>query len=235
MRAPDYEEKGIQLYLGDCLELMKAISDKFIDLIITDPPYGVNYEGGHFHSGDVNIVRKREKLANDTTNVYPALFKEAYRLLKDGSGGGYVFYAGSLSQYVYPPSPFEKYQMLIWGKSNARYAAMMARYKHNFEPIIWLQKPPTKWRGKTTETSLWWMKANATNYFHPTEKPKGVISRMIQNSSDKSDTILDPFMGSGTTGVACKELGRKFIGIEIEPKYFEIAKRRIMNTTENLL
>ena len=73
------------------------------------------------------------------------------------------------------------------------------------------------------------------HYFHPTEKPKGVIARMIQNSSDVGDTILDPFMGSGTTGVACKELGRNFIGIEIEPKYFEIAQRRINQTMENLL
>ena len=218
---------NIDLRCGDCLTIMKTLPDKSIDLIITDPPYGVNYEGGHFHSGNVNIIRKREKLVNDTFNVYPQLFQEMYRLLKDNSGGGYVFYADSLSQYIYPPIPFEKYQMLIWGKSNARYAAMMARYKHNFEPFVWLQKPPTKWRGKTTETALWWMRANAKNYFHPTEKPKGIISRMIQNSSDKNDIILDPFMGSGTTGVAAKELGRNFIGIEIHKPYFDIAERRI--------
>ena len=79
---------SIQLILGDCLEEMKKIPDKSIDLVLTDPPYGVNYEGGHFHSGDVNIVRKREKLENDTINIYPQLFTEIYRLLKDGSGGG---------------------------------------------------------------------------------------------------------------------------------------------------
>jgi len=149
-------------------------------------------------------------------------------------GGAYVFYAGSLSEYVYPPKPFEKYQMLIWGKSNARYAAMMARYKHNFEPFIWLQKPPSKWRGATTETSLWWMKANASNYFHPTEKPVWLLKRMIENSSDREDLILDPFMGSGTTGVACQELGRNFIGIEINEKYFKIAERRINQATKEL-
>jgi len=224
----------IEIFNADCLEKMKEIPDKSVDLVLTDPPYGVNYEGGHFHSGDVNIVRKREKLANDTTNVYPELFKEAYRLLKDGSGGAYIFYADSFSHYVYPPNPFKKYQMMIWGKSNARYASMMARYKHNFEPFLWLQKPPTKWRGKSTETSLWWMKANATNFFHPTEKPLGVIKRMLINSSDKEDIVLDPFMGSGTTGVACKELGRSFIGIEIDPKYFEIAKNRITQATKEL-
>ena len=225
----------IKLIHGDCLEVMKTMADKSVDLVLTDPPYGVNYEGGHFHSGDVNIVRKREKLANDTVNVYPELFKEIYRLLKDGSGGAYVFYADSLSEYVYPPKPFDKYQMLIWGKSNARYAAMTARYKHNFEPLVWLQKPPSKWRGDTKQTSLFWLKANAQNSHHPTEKPVGICSVLIRNSSDKDDTILDPFMGSGTTGCACKELGRNFIGIEINKTYYDIAVKRIYNTIESML
>jgi DNA modification methylase len=119
--------------------------------------------------------------------------------------------------------------MLIWGKSNCGYADMMARYKQNLEPFIWLQKPPTKWFGETNETSLWWMPANERNIFHPTEKPIGVIKKMIRNSSLKDDLILDPFLGSGTTAVACKELGRRFIGIEIEPKYCEIARQRLAN------
>jgi site-specific DNA-methyltransferase (adenine-specific) len=66
--------------------------------------------------------------------------------------------------------------------------------------------------------------------YHPTQKPKPLMGMIINDFSKAGDTILDPFMGSGTTGVACKELGRNFIGIEIEPKYFEIAKRRIDNT-----
>ncbi len=70
---------------------------------------------------------------------------------------------------------------------------------------------------------------------HPTQKPLSVMRWILENYSQDNQTILDPFMGSGTTGVACKELGRNFIGIEIEPKYFEIAKRRIQNTMENLL
>jgi DNA modification methylase len=220
----DYIDKVI---CGDCLEVMKGIPDKSVDLAVTDPPYGVYYEGGHFHSGDVNIQRKRESLVNDDTNIYPALFSEIYRLLKDGSGGAYVFYAGSLSQYVYPPLPFQKYQMLIWGKSNARFAAMMARYKHDFEPFLWLQKPPTKWNGDSRQRSLWWMKANAQNDCHPTQKPIPVIEKMIRNSSNIGDLILDPFLGSGTTAVAAKNLGRHFIGIEIEPKYVAIANQRL--------
>jgi len=77
--------------------------------------------------------------------------------------------------------------------------------------------------------------SNAKRGIHPTEKPKRLFSYLLQTYSNKSDTILDPFMGSGTTGVACKELGRNFIGIEISEKYFKIAERRINNTMENLL
>jgi DNA modification methylase len=69
---------------------------------------------------------------------------------------------------------------------------------------------------------------------HPSQKPIKLIRGLVEQYSKKGHTILDPFMGSGTTGVACKELGRNFIGIEIEPKYFEIAKRRIENTQEDM-
>jgi DNA modification methylase len=69
---------------------------------------------------------------------------------------------------------------------------------------------------------------------HPCPYPISLINKIIRHLTREKETVLDPFMGSGTTGVACKELGRNFIGIEIEPKYFEIAKRRIENTTQDM-
>lgn len=216
-----------KVHCCDCLEALKLLPDKSVDLVLTDPPYGVGYEGGLFHSGDVQIQRKRKAIASDDNNVYPSLFSQSYRLLKNGSGGAYVFFADAYSHYCIPPAPFAKYQLLIWGKSNAKYAAMMARYKHNYEPFLWLQKPPTKWRGATTEPALWWMDRDPANDMHPTQKPVELIKRMIRNSTDEGDLILDPFMGSGTTGVAAVQLGRQFLGFEIDPEYCQLANDRI--------
>ena len=216
-----------QVICGGCLEVMKGIPDGAVDLVLTDPPYGVDYRGGHFHSGDVNVKRERESLVNDDGNVYQHIIPEFYRLLSDDNGGAYLFFADANMEYLMPPTPFSKYQLLIWGKSNATYAAMMARYKHNFEPILWLQKPPTKWNGDSRQAALWWLPRNPANIAHPTQKPVGVITRMIVNSTDPGDIILDPFLGSGTTAVAAKQLGRKFIGIEIDPGYCEIARQRL--------
>ena len=81
-----------------------------------------------------------------------------------------------------------------------------------------------------------WVMYEALKYgfYHPTEKPKEIIKKLIKTSSNKNDTILDPFMGSGTTCVACKELDRKCIGIEINKDYYEIAKKRIFNTQRSM-
>ncbi len=207
---------------------MKQMPDSSIDLILTDPPYGVNYEGGQFHSGNVKIKRKREKLINDDIIIYDKLWGELYRLLKDKySGGAYVFYGSSLTDKIFPVKPFEKYQVLIWGKSNATYGAIGARYKFNHESYLWLQKPPSNWNGDSKQASLRWLPCDSINNYHPTQKPLNLMLDIIINSSDDGGIVFDPFLGSGTTAVAAKQLGRKFIGCEISEKYCKIAKDRL--------
>lgn len=214
-------ESGINhVWNADCLEALKLIPDKSIDLVVTDPPYGVNYEGGHNKN-------KREKLVNDEKPVvYGQLFNQIHRLLKDGSGGAYVFYATSCEHEVFKNIPL-KYQCLIWNKTNATFASFNARYHHVYEPFLYLTNgSPTKWNGGTQQRSIWNFKKSNT-MLHPTQKPIDLINKMILNSSNEDEIVLDPFLGSGTTAVAAKHLGRKFIGIEISKKYCEIAEKRL--------
>lgn len=219
----------IDLRLGNCLEEMKKIPDKSIDLVLTDPPYGVNYEGGATND------KKREKLINDfDANIYQKIYPELYRVLKD-DGSAYIFYASGREDKVFSIPLFLQYEILIWYKTNASFGAANARYHQDYEPFIYLRKKSgSKWRGGKKERTVWCMKRNGVNYFHPTEKPLWLIKNMVKNSSDKDNLILDPFMGSGTTGVACQELGRNFIGIEINEKYFKIAERRINQSSKEL-
>jgi DNA modification methylase len=214
---------------GDCQDIMAEMDDNSIPIIITDPPYGVRYDGGHFHSGNISIKRSRDKLMNDgVSSVYKWLFPEMKRLLKKG-GVGYVFYSESKSKEIYNYLCFHKYQMLIWNKTNATFAAIMARYHHTFEPLLYVQKDggAATWNGGTKERALWNMARDPSNIYHPTQKPISVIERAILNSSNLGDIILDPFCGSGSTLVAAKNLGRRYIGIELEEKYCEIARQRL--------
>ena len=212
----------------DCLKVLKDLPDRCIDLVLTDPPYGVNYEGGA--TNDV----KREKLANDeTADLYQKIYPEIYRVLKD-DGSAYVFFSSGREKEVFPIPLFEQYEVLIWWKSNASFGAANARYHQDYEPFLYMRKNTgSKWRGGTTERKVWYMKRNASNDFHPTEKPVDIIQRMILNSSDENDLILDPFLGSGTTAVACKKLNRRFIGIEISPDYCKIAEDRLKQGVMN--
>jgi DNA modification methylase len=228
----DYINKII---CGDCLEVMKGIPDGAVDCVITDPPYGVGYQGGHFHSGDVNIKRHREKLANDeNSDIYYPLLEAIKKVTK---GPCYIFFSGTKAFEVYDAARINKFDihaLIIWHKTNATYAAMNSQYKHRHEPILYC-KPRgwnTLWCGPTDECTVWDMKRNPENIHHPTQKPVDVIKRMIRNHN--IDIILDPFCGSGTTCVAAKQMGRKYIGIEINPEYAAIAQRRVDNVGHQL-
>jgi site-specific DNA-methyltransferase (adenine-specific) len=200
---------------------MKDIPDKSIDLVLTDPPYGVNYVGGQNE-------REREKLANDkVANVYKEILPEIKRVLKD-DGSAYIFYANGKENDVFPYLDFYKYQVLIWNKLNKGFGDIASRYHHTYEPFIYICKgTPTNWYGDTNDIDVWITKGGYKNDFHPTQKPLDIICKMVKNSSKEGDIILDPFLGSGTTAVACKQLKRNFIGIEISEKYCAIARDRL--------
>lgn len=193
----------IDLRLGDCLEIMKTIPDKSIDLVLTDPPYGLDFRD------------------NDWDNYIPKWIDEARRI-----GKLVIFTTAPTTQWDYPRPDW----VLCWYReaSNARNYA--GGFNH-WSPVLIYGKIKF-----AVDCIKLHSIANAypKGFPHPSPKPLKLMRWIIETATEVN-TILDPFMGSGTTGVACKELGRSFIGIEIEPKYFEIAKRRIDNTMENLL
>lgn len=229
-RQPDWQSKDgtIQLYLGDCLEILPTLKAKSIDCIITDPPYGVNYEGGHFHSNNPNIKRKRDRIINDdNADIYMKIFPLLKRVV---DGPCYIFYASIKADIVLGAARsagFGIHASIIWHKINAKYASLGANYKNRYEPILYCKPKSSKlrWAGPTNERTVWEMPRESSCLLHPTQKPVALIERAIRNHD--VEIILDPFMGSGTTGIACINLNKKFIGIEKERKYFDIAVDRI--------
>lgn len=223
----------VTLYLGDCLEILPTLGDNSADMLVTDPPYGVGYDGGHFHNGDVNIKRSREKLVGDGDgSLYGRVLPQIARVC---DGPCYMFYAATMSFNVFEAvlaAGCKIHAIIVWHKTNVKYASMWANYKNRYELLLYFKpkRSTLRWIGPSDENTIWEMKRDSCCQFHPTQKPVAVMARAIGNHY--AYNVLDPFMGSGAAGVACVKRGRKFVGIEIEPKYFEIAKKRILAAQE---
>lgn len=227
-----------KLVLGDCLEVMKDIPDGSIDLVLTDPPYGINYKSnlqtGDRRSGTQIQVRPDnyfEEIQNDKS--FPTKWLSVcYDKLKD-TCALYIFLHWSkwseLEQSV-QAAGFKVKNMIVINKSNHGMGDLRGNYAPKHELVLFATKGRhilNNLGGRKKNVMDLPVKYSGSYHHHPNEKPLSWVEPFIQESSSENNVILDPFMGSGTTGVACKNLNRNFIGIELDLKYFEIAKKRI--------
>jgi DNA modification methylase len=193
------------LYLGDCLEILPTL-DK-VDAVITDPPYGIGASSKKFINGTSKT--KKDYYEDICWDTAPPSKELVDLILTKGEIS--CFWGGNY--FHLPPTRC----FLIWDKTihgNSYADCEMAWVNQNANARI---KP------------LNMVATNLDGRCHPTQKPVEIMKWCVSQIKNNPQTILDPFMGSGTTGVACANLGRKFIGIEIEPKYFDIACERITN------
>lgn len=210
-----------QLYNEDCLEGMKNLPDNSIDLIATDPPYcvGASSNGIKSSFADLNLMRP----------FFEQLFSEWRRVLKIG-GHAYCCTDWRTFPFLYPL--IVKYlcmkNLIVWAHMRIG-AGSWYRPCHEF--IIFATNGGSRREFSAGERDVWSTAKDSAiatvNRLHPSQKPVELMERMIQNSSRAGDVVLDPFAGSGTTAVACLNLGRKFIGFEIDEKYFDVAQTRI--------
>ena len=194
-----------RLILGDCLEILPTLPK--VDAVITDPPYGIGYSKGTGGKGN-HTRRNIEAIAGDDA--------------------------------PFDPSPWLAWPCIMWGANHYSGRLPHGRWLAwnklgTLEPWDSFSDVEFAWqnqRGADRIFNLLWKgicqgeKDDGGSRGHPTQKPVALMKWCLGFVPD-AQTILDPFMGSGTTGVACAQLGRKFIGIEIEPRYFDIACRRI--------
>lgn len=211
---------------GDCIEWMKKIKDESVDLIVTDPPYGMNYR-----SNRRTATEKFNKIANDSdTDIIQKAFEQMYRVLKDGSAC-YAFCSWHHIDIF--KQEFEKYfklkNILIWNKNVHGTGDLKGQYAPKYEMILFGTKGRHILNGKRIPDVIDCAKVNSKYQVHSTEKPIELLKIFIEKSSRGGQTVLDPFMGSGTTGIASAQLDRNFIGIELNETYFNIATERIEN------
>jgi site-specific DNA-methyltransferase (adenine-specific) len=200
-----------------------------VDMVFTDPPYGVEYTGGmQFKDGKVK-TKNREMIKNDDVDIY----EDVMRILSEFSNGPcYVWFANTKVAKLYEAA--EKYgdihALLIWVK-NGGYGALNANYKQKHEPCLyWKPKGKTlNFTGLTTETTIWEIDKDGKNKLHPTQKPVALATKAIGNHDAK--TVLDLFGGSGATLIAAEQLNRTCYMMELDLKYCDVIVTRWENLT----
>lgn len=242
----------IQLINNDCLNELSLIKSESIDLLVTDPPYKITSRGNAGNSGGmlqkkINMQGQVFKHNNIDCSEYASEF---YRILKDGSHcyvmTNHINLIHMLNTFTdlrteeekdngVKPYGFHFIKSLIWDKGNK---IMGQFYMSQFEYILFFRKGRgvrINHCGTSDILSIPNIKLKGIDgkNLHDTEKPVELMKILIDNSPQQNGIVLDPFMGIGSTGIACKELDRQFIGIEIDKDYYNIAKERINNTKYN--
>ena len=254
----DKDKADILLYNGDCYEVMKTVADNSVDLIIMDPPYefisttgggafgnknGKAGLGNDYHADYSNVYQKKSEIGKkknlaELSHICRGfdlnILDECCRVLKAIN----IYVWCSKAQVSKILSYFEDkgcfIDILTWHKSNP-IPTCNGTYLNDTEYLIFAREKGVKVYGTyKTKFKYYVTPLNQKDkklYKHPTIKPLFIIENLIINSSQEGDTVLDCFMGSGTTGLASKNLSRKFIGIEINKEYFNVAKERIYAET----
>ncbi len=201
--TPDWQtpDASIRLYCADCLEVLPQLEAGSVDAVVTDPPYGVGFE---YASHDDSAEGYQEWCAE--------WFSECRKL-----SNRILISCGIANLHAWPKPDWT----LCWHKPAAMGRCCVGF--NNWEPVLLYGKIPRQ----TADVFRAVIKPDKSLEGHPCPKPLEWGVRLMEIATTAPETILDPFMGSGTTGVACIRTGRKFIGIEKEPKYFEIAVKRI--------
>jgi adenine-specific DNA methyltransferase len=229
-----------ELYNADSLAFIKAMTDKSVDLLITDPPYNLHTDpggGSTAHVTKLNYLVSSIKAAGIGQGYdFKAYNDEFCRILKKINV--YVW-----TNKVYIPMYFTyyveerkcKFDILCWHKTNT-----VPTYAHKYltdtEYCLYFRDVGMCDPHSYTDAKTFYVSSlnieDKKKWGHPTIKPLAFTEAMVRNSSKAGDTVLDPFMGSGTTGVAAVKNGRKFIGIEIQEEYFKSAERRLQEEKE---
>lgn len=215
----DYKDNQFWLMKGDCLERMKEIPSGSVDMILTDIPYGeVNQKSSGLRALDKGI-------ADECSIDLDEMILECIRICK---GSFYIFCGTQQISVIVTLFKHNKLTTRVgcWEKSNPSPMNGTKLWLSGMEFCVFARKPKAVFNEHCKKAL--WRHPSGKSKIHPTQKPTALMEQLILASSNEGETVLDFTAGSFTTGVACKNLNRKFIGIEMDDNYFEIGKNRIL-------
>jgi hypothetical protein len=224
--TPYFQTENVTLYCGDCLEILPKLGK--VDAVVTDPPYGMAYQSNRSESGP-----RFNHIAGDET---PFVWFLPFVFMASQEPSVLVCFCRWDSAQAFHDaigwSGYDVAGQCVWDREHHGMGDLRGA-PAPMHDTIWIgRKGKWKFPGTRGKSVLRHKRLGGDALQHPTEKPLPLMEEICKTYSKASSTILDPFMGSGTTGVACVKTGRKFIGIEIDPHYCEIAKQRIVKAIE---
>lgn len=225
----------LELINADAYKYMKGIPDGSIDLILTDPPYNLN----SYSTGNIKMSWRKDfnnDVAEWDKSFEPSnLVEDFIRILKP-TGNVFAFTSYNMLgkwHEVFDPI-FDTFQFMVWHKNNPPPKLRRAGFLNSCELIVCMWNKGHTWNFTNQrdmhnfiESPICMGKERLRSPVHPTQKPVRVIKHLVRLASNPGDLIFDPFMGVGSTGMAALELERRFMGIEIDPTYFEAASKRL--------
>lgn len=241
-------DKVYQLIHGDCLQILETLPDEHVDVVFADPPYFLSNGGTTCKSGKRVKVNKgawdQSKGLEQDHQFHTDWLSQCQRVLKpDGTIWVSATHHTLFSiGYAMQELGFKILNLITWEKPNPAPNLSCRYFTHSTEQIIWAARDgnskhtfnyaamKTANGGKQMKT-VWEFKAPSkgekSHGSHPTQKPLALIDRCLRASSNPGDLVMDPFCGSGTTGVAAVSLGRRFVGIESDLEHYQLAQTRI--------
>lgn len=217
----------LTLINGDCIETMKSIQNEFIDLIVTDPPYLINYKTGWRTNKTHDFCSTIQN--DDNFYLIDNYIKECYRILKNDTAM-YMFCNSTHVDYF--KQTLEKHgfvikNLIVWVKNNWTSGDLTCAFGKQYEFIFLVNKGTRQFNGNRLSDVWEFSRIVGKQQLHQNQKPVKLLKQCIIKHSNENDLVFDGFMGVGSTGVACAKLNRRFYGIEIKKRYFDLAKSRI--------
>lgn len=209
---------------GDCLRVLKTIPNESVDAIITDPPYGIRYHG----TRRKDKSRWFDRIANDTA-PYIWWLHDATRVLKQGSALlCFTRYdTEEAFRFAIRLAGLQPKTQVIWDKRRYGVGDCRGDFSLSHENIIFAVKGRFLFPNRRPQSVIPVQRLASTCLTHPNEKPVELIKQLVEAITKPGDLVLDPFLGSGTTAVAAKSLGRRYFGIELDRRYVRTARARV--------
>ena len=220
------------LLKGDCLVLLDELEQESVDLVVVDSPYRLNFTTGSATGSAKSeswqgTLRAGDPSANIKQTSFDGWLPKVYRVLKQKTHLYSFVNDKNIVAFITAAQQagFQLHNVLVWHKNNV---TPNRWYMKNCEFVVFMRKGPAKPINELSSSQYHQVNnIPGKRKLHPTQKPVPLLERFILNSSKPGDVVLDPFMGSGSTGVACRNIGRRFIGIEIDTSFFTKAQTRI--------
>jgi len=224
MIQPDYvsDDGRATLYCADCLDVLPTLEAGSVDAVVTDPPYGINYQS------HMRIESERfSKLLGDG-KLPVAWIPQALRVGKDDAClFSFCRWDAAEELRIAIDQHWDLRSQVIWDRGNHGLGDLKRQYAPIHDTCWFATKGVWEFPNGRPKSIYNDMRLSGGELEHPTQKPVNLMAKIILDLTNEDDTILDPFMGSGTTGVAAIKLGRRFIGVELSREYYDIALRRI--------